>query len=371
MRVLVVSHACTIEPNRDVYRLLGGVGHDVHLAVPANWPSEYAASAPDHRFWGGRLHRLPVRGAGAIQRHVYRTRAAVRLLRQVRPDVVVIEEEAFSLAGLQWAFLARRHHLPYALQNAENLDHRVPRWWRPLMATALRPAALVMARSESAAALTRRWGTDAEIAFVPHALPDALVERATRATPARDPDEPFTIGYAGRLVPQKGIAFLADVVRRVAEQVPVRLQVAGQGPESALLSAIVSTSHPVDIEQRTWAHHEMADFYARLDVLVVPSRTTDAWVEQFGRVIVEAALAGVPVVGSASGEIPWVVENLGLGWVIDEDDADAWAARLLTVAAERPRLDDATREQVRHAYAAAPIAHRLADSLTAVVERRR
>jgi glycosyltransferase involved in cell wall biosynthesis len=43
---------------------------------------------------------------------------------------------------------------------------------------------------------------------------------------------------------------------------------------------------------------------AGLDALVLPSRTTPAWKEQYGRVLVEAMAAGVPVLGSSSGAIP-------------------------------------------------------------------
>ena len=32
----------------------------------------------------------------------------------------------------------------------------------------------------------------------------------------------------------------------------------------------------------------MPDFYRSLDVIVLPSRSTPAWIEQFGRVLTEA-----------------------------------------------------------------------------------
>jgi glycosyltransferase involved in cell wall biosynthesis len=57
----------------------------------------------------------------------------------------------------------------------------------------------------------------------------------------------------------------------------------------------------------------MRDAYAEMDVLVLPSRTTSRWAEQFGRVLIEALWCGVLVVGS--GEIPWIVETTGGGRV--------------------------------------------------------
>ena len=69
----------------------------------------------------------------------------------------------------------------------------------------------------------------------------------------------------------------------------------------------------------------MAAGYAQLDVLVLPSHTTPTWKEQFGRVIVEALWCGVPVVGSDSGEIPWLIGLTGGGLVFPEGDSEALA----------------------------------------------
>ena len=84
-------------------------------------------------------------------------------------------------------------------------------------------------------------------------------------------------------------------------------------------------------------HDQMADGYAQLDVVVLPSHTTPTWKEQFGRVIVEALWCGVPVIGSDSGEIPWLIELTGGGLVFPEGDPHMLAARLLELR-EQPAL---------------------------------
>ena len=59
--------------------------------------------------------------------------------------------------------------------------------------------------------------------------------------------------------------------------------------------------------------------------------------EQFGRVVIESLWCGVPVIGSDSGEIPWLIELTGGGLVFPEGDRDALAGRLRELRADPDR----------------------------------
>jgi L-malate glycosyltransferase len=98
----------------------------------------------------------------------------------------------------------------------------------------------------------------------------------------------------------------------------------------------------------------MPSAYAQLDVLVLPSRTTPTWKEQFGRVIVEALWCNVPVVGSDSGEIPHVIELTGGGLIFREGDPEMLAERLRTLRAApvlRRELAATGRQAVERLFA--------------------
>jgi glycosyltransferase involved in cell wall biosynthesis len=88
------------------------------------------------------------------------------------------------------------------------------------------------------------------------------------------------------------------------------------------------------------ASDQVPELLRRLHALVLPSRTTATWKEQFGRIIPEAMACGVPVIGSSSGEIPHVIGEAGL--VFSEGDAAELAECLRRLAA-----DDALRERLR------------------------
>ena len=121
-------------------------------------------------------------------------------------------------------------------------------------------------------------------------------------------DDELVLGLFGRLVPEKGVGDAVEILARVNRARPARLVVVGSGPEAAVARARAAALGLADrLELLSWRPaSELADIYRRTHVVLVPSRPTTTWVEQFGRVIVEAQASGAVVAGYASGAIPEV-----------------------------------------------------------------
>jgi glycosyltransferase involved in cell wall biosynthesis len=328
-RLFVVSHPSVVSVNQEVYRELQERGWQVTIVLPSRWRSEYSQKEFSPQALDGMeasLRRTPVALRGRPQRHIYLANCRA-LAKSVRPDVAFVEGEPFSLAATQWGRALGRLGVPFGVQCAENIDRRLPLPIRMLRSRVLRDAAFVATRSDSAGRLARTWGARGEVALAPHAVP------LWQDVPA-PPERPFTVGYAGRLVPSKGLLDLLAAVRRL--EAPVELVMLGDGEQRAELEGQPIPGSRVRILDKL-SHEEMASGYAQLDVLALPSRTTPTWKEQFGRVIVEALWCGVPVVGSDSGEIPWLIELTGGGLVFPEGDSEALAMRLAELR-EQPAL---------------------------------
>jgi glycosyltransferase involved in cell wall biosynthesis len=109
------------------------------------------------------------------------------------------------------------------------------------------------------------------------------------------------------------------------------------------------------------------------DVLVLPSVTIlPEHREQFGRVLVEAMAAGVPVVGSSSGAIPEVIGNAGL--VVPERDPLALAQatdRILTEPALRDTFVARGRQRAASRFSWPVVADQTLDLFKAAVAYRR
>jgi glycosyltransferase involved in cell wall biosynthesis len=332
-RLLVISHPSVISVNQEVYRELRSRGWEVTIVVPSSWRSEYSQLDIEPQTLAGMEDALllePVALRGRPQRHFYLARCRA-IVDQLRPGVAFVEAEPFSFSATQWSLALARAGVPFGVQCAENIDRRLPPPVRWMRSRVLRKAAFVAARSETAAQLARSWGARGEVELAPHAVPlwDDVPAPAAR---------PFTVGYAGRLVPSKGLGDLLAAVRRL--QAPVELVMIGDGETRGELEGQEIPGSRVRILD-SLSHEQMAAGYAQLDVLALPSHTTPTWKEQFGRVIVEALWCGVPVVGSDSGEIPWLIALTGGGLVFPEGD-DARLAEQL----QRLRDDPALRTEL-------------------------
>jgi glycosyltransferase involved in cell wall biosynthesis len=75
-----------------------------------------------------------------------------------------------------------------------------------------------------------------------------------------------------------------------------------------------------------------------MDMMCAPSQTMPNWKEQFGRMLVEAFASGVPVIGSNSGEIPYVIRDSGL--VVGETDVEGWHCAIAELVEDRVKRDD-------------------------------
>lgn len=322
-RLLAVSHPAVVGVNQQPYAELQTLGWKVHLVVPSKWQHEYSqqtfAAARDPRL-GAAVEPLPVLFRGRPQRHFYLVRPS-HVIRRSRPDVVFLEQEPFSIAGFQWSTAAWRAGIPFGFQADENLNRSMPLAAQRIREWTLPRTAFIAARSPAAAALVRQWGAQGRVEIVPHPVP------AWDPFPISSSDRVFTVGYAGRLVEEKG---LRDLVAALAlMKHPARLLAVGNGP----MLPYLQDSEKVEVVT-TCPHEEMPRAYARMDLLVLPSRRTPTWEEQFGRVLVEALHCGVPVLGSRTGEIQWVINTTGGGWTFEERDIIGLATILDTIATD-------------------------------------
>ena len=323
MRVAVLGHTYVEPESRKKLYALVQQGIEVTLIVPEYW--QEGALGKEWKVTAGFDHDMrvvPVR----VQRLLSTPAAAkwdigaiVRELSQGGFDLLHVEEEPWSLAARASVRLSRRFGVPVVLFTWQNLPHHPPWPLRILARRVLSRCTGWVAGNQAAAELLKRVDPTRPLAVIPQ----VGIDPPEPESAGRDAAAPLTVGYVGRLVPEKGVADLLSALAKVSH--PWRCAIVGDGPER---QALEQTAEQLAIADRVAfrgavPHREVEGLMRGLDVLVLPSRTTRRWAEQFGHVLLEAMAAGAVVVGSDSGAIPEVIGDAGI--VFPEGDADSLA----------------------------------------------
>ena len=142
------------------------------------------------------------------------------------------------------------------------------------------------------------------------------------------------VGFAGRLVPKKGVDVLIEAMTILARRLPqVRLIVAGDGPERPRLERQVRAAG-IEASVAFLGHLDAAALQRALApawVQSVPSR----WDEPFGLVAAEAMMRGTAVVASDAGGLAEQVVEGETGCRVPAGDATALAGALERVLSDR------------------------------------
>jgi len=116
-------------------------------------------------------------------------------------------------------------------------------------------------------------------------------------------------------------------------------------------------------------HNDVVNYLNAMDILVAPSQSAKNWREQFGRMLIEAFACGIPVIGSDSGEIPYVIGQSGI--VVGEKDETGWVkaiSELLTNPSKREQLSKEGLEKVHSEFSWEIVARKYLDFFSEIIE---
>lgn len=377
--VLLVNHVPNLGSDEGRVVVLGKLSRDLDRVLEEGWSIElWGPRDPGPSVWGAFRARGPVvrRPLSAPARRTlsWLVHAGLTLARP-RAGILYANEPS-AAAGAAMARRLRRPKPPLVVRavarnaSASFNRNRSRARFRVLDRAeriALSDADLVLPIGGFTEGLARRAGTPTgRILWLPyptvyereavltrllaeHQVPAPRREevRATRAEGLQVPQDGVTlppdavrITVAARLAREKGLDVLVRAMPLVIAQVPhAVLDVAGDGQERSALEALAASLGVADrVRFRGWlAAEEMGGFFDGSPVFCLPSRME----EGLGMVLIEAALAGCALVGSAHGGILDVVEDGVSGLTVPPDDVPALAAaliRLLRHPAEAGRL---------------------------------
>lgn len=355
------SHGWTAERGRQLVEALRRCGGEV-TAIPPSSKDADGSSTADRRSAGSRvLGRIPPRWRGAVIRLRLVQRGAVntvrwswrlwRRLRKAPPDVLLARYHEFELTPLVVARILRRPlvlevHSLFAVEEIlrGGKSSRLALWMDRLFFS---KANLIWVHTPELRDLIAEEITDGteRIRLIPFGIED----RGILATPG-EADTPVEIVFVGAFYAWHGIEELLSAFAQAREITPqIHLTLIGDGvvrpdceEEARQLGVTDSVTFTGWLDQRK--------LYARLQrshVGVAPY--LDNKYNYFEPVkILDYQMVGLPVVASALGVIPQMVDDGIGGILVPPGDVDALAEAIVTLAQNldlRRQMGQASRQQ--------------------------
>ncbi|MDZ7963983.1 MAG: hormogonium polysaccharide biosynthesis glycosyltransferase HpsO [Nostoc sp. DedSLP03] len=343
MRILVASHTYIVDLNCEKLRALSQLEQDIEVTVvvPKRWkPGGVQNKIIETKYRDeGRFKIVPVSNFSQNHQGLLTFGAdLIYLLKQFRPQIIQVEQGSRALAYTQmivlnqllglnsknifftWWNLPYQLKLPISLLEKYNLKHSHG----------------IISGNQDGAEILRQRGYTGAIKVMPQLGVDENLftskVQPELAAKLGIEKEDFIVGFVGRFVQEKGLLTLLQALTTLKNK-PWKLLLLGRGELQSELMKIAAENN---IKERlilieSVPHHEVASYINLMSTLVLPSETTykfktltsAGWKEQFGHVLIEAMACQVPVIGSDSGEIPYVIGDAGL--VFPEGDIQALA----------------------------------------------
>ncbi len=307
MKVLVVSHSSVLKYHQQKLEILASkYSLDITLVTPPAW-NDGGAYTPVYT--GSTKIKYEIGKAIVFRRrmvHFYLN--AAQIIKKINPDIVHIEEEPFSPACRQFLSAAKKAGKKTVFFTWENIERKHNPVYTCFDNYCIKNADAAIAGNGDGRQILLKKGFKGLLEVIPQY---GINIEDYKKKEINTEKQQYDIAYIGRVLPEKGMAWLVGAMKDIKNG---RLHVAGTG---YFLEAVKIMAQAAGMAGRAEFHGhiesaEIPGFLGKMDMLVLPSITTKTWKEQFGRVLVEAMAAGVPVIGSSSGEIPNVIGDAGL-----------------------------------------------------------
>jgi glycosyltransferase involved in cell wall biosynthesis len=179
-------------------------------------------------------------------------------------------------------------------------------------------------------------------------IPNGIDTDKFRPVGGRSRRNEVVVGTVGHLRPEKRQDMLIRACARIRSGLPIRLVIAGDGPERANLEAVAREAGFAERVTFLGHRHDPAAVYSQFDVFALTSST-----EQMPLSVLEAMACGLPVASLDVGDVKEMVCPENRRMIAGEPGSfEVELARLTEDEGLRRRLGEANREHCERTYSA-------------------
>ena len=255
---------------------------------------------------------------------------------KIKPDIVHLFEEPWHNIAIYLDFwmniIGRFHKMKLIFQTFQNQIEDYQKNWQFVQNMTFKTSSAAISCTNDGVDVLKHWGYKKPIYFIYPGIETKLFgfKDSTHLREKLGLTK-FTIGYFGRMIKDKGVEDLIEGCKKL--QFPYQLLMIGEGSDKKYFQTLTDNA----IWLSAVSPNEISEYYSALNLLVLPSRTTPRWKEQFGRVLAEAMLCGIPVIGSSSGEIQNVIGDASL--IFDEGDSKDLSRKIWQIYQDKELRD--------------------------------
>jgi len=332
LRVLTIGHSYCVALNRALVREVArDPDFEITVAAPSFFHGDLRPIVLEPEPPGSPLRVAPLNTRLSRFIHIFRydSPALASLIRDGEFDVVHAWEEPYVFAGYQIARALENSPARFCFRTAQSYVKRYPPPFNYFERTVLARAQGWIAGASLVYEAMLRKGFPKDTGRILNLAVDLAefqpLSPANRSQVLQELGlQPPVIGFVGRLTRAKGLDVLMQAMEKVGGSRPWSLLLLGSGEYQEKVQAWAARhGWSARVRIKLVKHSEVPRYLGSMDLMVAPSQTMPNWREQFGRMIIEAFACGVPVVGSDSGEIPFVIGDAGR--VVAEAGVAGWA----------------------------------------------
>ena len=332
--ILVFSHSCLRRTNRLVFEDLSkSFNLNIHIVAPQYLFSGKVKIAADdkHKSDLTTLHKHNLKGGNPRN---YRFKLTKEIISDLRPKLVYADFDPASFQFLKLCLLKKRYKFNLVSLTCENQSNNLIKNWNrrgfrgvisaipKLFLTKLTKFSInhLFTINDLGYNIYKKYGikrvTKIPLGFSAEIFKENFSARS-QIRSRFNVENKIVILYVGRIVKEKGIHILLESLHKLKEfENWVFLIDEFNEATNSYQDEINKLISDYDLKSRiiffNASHSEVAGFMNAADVIVMPSISTNNWIEQYGRVAPEALACGKLVVASKSGALPELIGDAGL-----------------------------------------------------------